>query len=468
MIYPYLYSAMRLLSPGGLSRRGNLGELERTQWLSGPELEKVRFERIRKVVRYAFENVPYYHERYKREGIHPEDIKTYSDFEALPFLTKEDVGNHLNDLVSREFRGRLYLSQTGGSTGKATRFFTENQSSNWGGTILVRGRGWYGVPEGAKMAWVWGAMRDIEDGRWAQRLKARTKRHRYLNAFSMTKESMEDFAVMLTRWKPDMIRAYPSALQIFASFVREEGTHGISPKFVETTAEKLTASQRTLFEDVFHCPVADCYSSRELYEMAYQCPQGGQHVCETVYLEIVADGRVVPVGRPGEVVATSLTKFGMPFIRYRIEDMAAYDPRSCPCGRGLPVLRDIAGRSSSFIAIPDGRLIDGGFFELLLSGKPEVRQFQVHQKDALHIDVNLVCNDHISSGWLNVVERELRERVGEDVAINIRIVERITLSPAGKHHYIISDLQHILSSTGSEPLATHPKADSKGSWEGTG
>jgi phenylacetate-CoA ligase len=440
-MYSNLYSAIRLFSQGGFQRQGNLKELEHTQWLSRAELETLQFRKIQRVIRYAFEHVPYYRDRYTQEDIHPEDIKSYKDFQALPFLTKDDINNHLDDLVSPEFISKLHMSETGGSTGKPTRFFTESQSSNWGGSIQTRCRGWYGVKQGERIAWVWGALRDTPDSHWTSRLKATVKRHRYLNAFFMTREKMREFAEMLIRWKPTMIRAYPSALQIFATYLQEHNLSSISPKLIETTSERLTSAQRRLFENVFHCQIADCYSSRELYEMAYQCPHGGRHVCETVYLEIVSGNQVVKLGQPGEVVVTSLIKFGMPFIRYKNEDMAIYEPGECSCGRGLPILREIIGRKSDFITTPEGNLVDAGFFELLLSNKPEIYQFQVHQTDTKHIEINLVCKKPINTLWFDNIRKELRERLGEDMKINFNIVDNIILSPAGKYHYVISEIK---------------------------
>lgn len=142
-----------------------------------------------------------------------------------------------------------------------------------------------------------------------------------MNAFGMTEAKMQAFAEMLVRWQPAMFRAYASATSLFAEFIRQRGITGIHPRLIETTAEKVTEPQRQLLEEVFHCPVADCYTCRELATIAYQCEMGGLHVCETRYLEIVANGKVVPAGRLGEVVVTSLHQLAMTFIRYKNGDM---------------------------------------------------------------------------------------------------------------------------------------------------
>jgi phenylacetate-CoA ligase len=440
-VYSESYRALRLLWPGGLETRRHLHQLERTQWLARPELEAWQLAKIQQVVRHAYEHVPYYRQRYRREDIHPEDIKSLKDFRSLPFLTKEDVRNHLDALVSHDFRGRLYPVETGGSTGQPMRFFVEDSFWWWNAALESRGMRWYGVREGDKMAWVWGAHQDMPSWHWRSRLKEKIMRRRYLNAFGLTEAKMQAFAEMLARWQPAMVRAYASALSLFAEFVKERRIVGIHPRLIETTAEKVTEPQRQLMEEVFHCPVADCYSARELATIAYQCEAGGLHVCETRYLEIVADGQGAPPGQLGEVVITSLTQFAMPLIRYKIGDMGTYEAGICPCKRGMPVLREIVGRTHDFLVTADGQFVHGEFFAYTFRVRPEVVRYQVYQPDREYLEVRLVCKHNVDSTWLDGVRAEIQARFGESMRVSIRVVDRIELTPAGKHRFIISDIR---------------------------
>jgi len=440
-MYSTLYRAMRLLWPGGLETRRHLRQLERTQWLSRSELEAWQWAKIQQLVRYACQHVPYYRERYQGEGIHPEDIKSWQDFQALPFLTREDVNRHLDRLVAPHWQGKAQPNETGGSTGQPMRFFVEKSFWWWNAALEFRGRGWYGVREGDKMAWVWGAQRDMPDWSWKSRLKARLMRQRYLNAFSLSEARMQAFAEMLVRWQPMMFRAYASALSLFAQYLKERGITDIRPRLIETTAEKVTGPQRELLEEVFHCPVADCYSARELGTIAYQCEMGGLHVCETRYLEIVANGQVAPPGQLGEIVVTSLTQFAMPLIRYQIGDMGLYEADTCPCGRGLPVLREVVGRTHDFLVTADDQFVHGEFFAYLFRVKPEVTRYQVHQPDREHLEVRLVCKQTVDPAWLEYVRNEIQARFGEAMHISLEVVDHIELTPAGKHRFIISEIR---------------------------
>lgn len=440
-MYSNLYRAARLFWPGGWENYKNLQEINRTQWLSRQNLETWQFERVKKLVKYAYEHVPFYRERYRRLDIHPEDIKDMQDFQALPFLTKEDIKNNLDKLVSPHFRGKLYPNETGGSTGQPIQFFEEDSFWRWNVALRNRGRGWYGVHEGDKMALVWGAPRDMPDQNWKKRLRASLMRHRVLNAFSMTEDKMQAFAQMLVQWQPAMFKAYASALSLFAEFIKQQKITGIRPKFIETTAEKVTGPQRELLEEVFQCPVADCYSSREFVTIAYQCPSGGLHVCETRLMEIVSNDEVIEPGELGEVVVTSLHQFAMPFIRYKLGDLGIYETAPCSCGRSLPVLREIVGRTHDFLVTGDGQFVHGEFFAYTFRVKPEVVRYQVYQPDKNHLEVRLVCNQQVSETWLNNTRAEIQNRFGESTQISLQLVDQIQLTPAGKHRYIISEVK---------------------------
>ena len=154
------------------------------------------------------------------------------------------------------------------------RFFVDKSFHWWDAALEFRGRGWYGVREGDRIAWVWGAQRDMHTWDRKARMRARIQNNRYLNAFSMTESKMKAFAEMLVKWRPAMIRAYASALSLLAEYIRDRGIAGLKPKLIETTAEGITAPQRELLESVFQCPVANWYTAREFGTIGFQCPSG--------------------------------------------------------------------------------------------------------------------------------------------------------------------------------------------------
>ncbi len=442
-MYSSLYRASRLLWPGGLETQRHLRELRASQWLSKAELAELQLRKLQYLVRHAYDNVPFYHERYQQAGIHPDDIRTLADFERLPCVTREDVNRNREAMLARNFtQSELFPNETGGSTGEPMRFFLEDSfwwrnAANW-----FRAREWYGVHEGDKAAWLWGAQQDMPSWNWRRRLRSALMQERYLNAFNMTQSAMHDFAVMLQEWRPLMLKGYASTLSLFARHVQEAGITNIRPRFIESTSEKLFAPQRELLESVFGCPVADHYSSREMGTIAYQCPEGSLHICADVrYLEIVANNQVTSPGALGEVVLTALDQFAMPFIRYKNGDMGIARAGDCACGRALPLLQEIVGRTNDYLVAADGRFVHSEFFAYTFRVKPEVARYQVYQPDPAHLEVRLTCNQPVTDAWLDGVRAEIQTRFGPGTAISLQVVDEIALTPAGKHRYIISEVR---------------------------
>src|SRR5262249_51808020 len=149
--------------------------------------------------------------------------------------------------------------------------------------------------------------------------------------------------------------------------------------------------------------------------------------------EIVDDeGRPTPAGAEGNVVITDLTNFGMPFIRYLNGDRAIAGFEQCPCGRGLPLLKKVVGRTLDMLDTPDGRHVPGEFFPHLIKEFAPVRRFQVVQDDSQSIQVRLVVNGNWNEGARQLLEAQIRTVVGDAVQLELVIVDDIPLTPAGK------------------------------------
>ena len=148
-------------------------------------------------------------------------------------------------------------------------------------------------------------------------------------------------------------------LRLIAMEKLTSGSPRIAPRTVFSTADVLDQNSRQLIESAFDVRVTDLYGAYEFGHIAWECPQhAGYHVnTESVVLELLKDGRPASPGEAGEVVATSLNSYAMPFLRYRLGDLCSPSHRPCPCGRGLPLLELVQGRSNDAIRLPDGRVV---------------------------------------------------------------------------------------------------------------
>ena len=213
---------------------------------------------------------------------------------------------------------------------------------------------------------------------------------------------------------------------------------GIKVAFV--TSERLYDHQRELIQQVFNCPVANGYGGRDAGFIAHECPSGGMHLThEDVVVEIIdPQGQVLPHGESGEIVVTHLATRDFPFVRYRTGDIGALDTRMCDCGRTLPLLKDLQGRSTDFLVAQDGTVMHGLSLIYIVRDLAGVKQFKITQKSLHLTEILLVTDDRFDQRLLESIERGTKARLGETVAVDVRLVDDIPAEKSGKFRYVIS------------------------------
>ena len=447
-LYALLYQ--RLLSPlhEGMKGRTTMARrrfLEQSQWW--PRERLLAFQRGERtaLLRHAAEQVPYWQERFAALRMRPQDLTDDEAFCRLPILTKEDIRAHRPQMLARSFSGKTWAKATGGSTGAPLQFDYTPESYAWRVAATKRGYGWAGCEDGLKQAYIWGVA--IGDVPRLTRLKENAHhwliRQRYFNCFEFDEPRMASCLQALNRYRPDYLVGYTNPLCNFAEFIRREGGRRFAPKAVITGAEKLHDFQRATLREVFGCPVFNTYGSREFMLIASECREHrGLHVnAENLVVDIVRDdGRPAGPGETGRVVITDLHNYGMPFIRYEIGDLGVASEAACPCGRGLPLLTDVVGRSLDMIKTPDGRFVPGEFFPHLMKEFSGVRRFQVVQRRLDRLAVKLVKDGQFQDRDLDMMRREIRKTLGPAVDVEFQFVDDIPLTRTGKFRVTVSEL----------------------------
>jgi len=218
------------------------------------------------------------------------------------------------------------------------------------------------------------------------------------------------------------------------------------PKSIVVGAEKLHDFEREVIERAFAAPVFETYGSREFMLIGAECElhQGLHLNVEHLVVEVLdADGNPTPAGDEGQVVVTDLYNYGMPFVRYATGDRAIAGFESCPCGRGLPLLKKITGRQLDILRTPDGRLIPGEFFPHLIKDYRAVRRFQVVQETPELIRLRLVVDENWTNQTARHLEDIVRQTLGPVVQFELMLVDEISLTQAGKLQVVINKTQPL-------------------------
>jgi len=438
----------------GANTLKRLKELEATQWWPREKILALQDERLRKLVKYAHDNVPYYRGIFDRRALKPEDIVTSGDLVKLPILTRQLVRSNFRDLSARGFpRKELMPCLTGGSTGEPLRFYkTRDDYHGWDTAAGLRAHKWAGYEVGEKLALFWGRhpRLSIADS------IARTTRHFLqrvvlFDALTMSKQELPRFAKRLEGFEGGFIKGYPSAIYLAARYIEKEGKPPIRPRAIITTGEELYDFQRELFSRAFGCETYSYYSTNEVDAIASECPEhSGYHIsAENVIVEIVDDAdKPVPVGGEGRILVTSLHNYGMPFIRYEIGDIGVISDKAGPCGRGLPLLAAVNGRISDFIFTRRGDCIPGIALNRSFLAGLGVEQFQIVQENYDKVVIKLVfgreCErDHVNEA-IKKIERHFRSELGGDIDVVVELVDQIVPSGIGKRRMFISNVKKVL------------------------
>lgn len=415
--------------------------MEAVQWWSPQRLAADNVRRLRELLTDAGTHVPYYREMFRARGFDPTAVQSVEDLQALPFLTKPLIRIRTEALKHPHAHG-LARFNTGGSSGEPLVFFIGRERVSHDVAAKWRATRWWGVDIGDPEIVVWGS--PIELGA-QDRLRAwrdRLMRTELLPAFEMSEARLDGFLAQIRRRRPRMLFGYPSALSHIARHARKRGVAmndlGIRVAFV--TSERLYDAQREAISSVFGCPVANGYGGRDAGFIAHECPEGGMHVtADDVVVELVdRNGMPVPPGTPGEIVITHLATRDFPFIRYRTGDVAVLDPGPCRCGRSLPRLREIQGRTTDFVVAADGTVMHGLALIYLVRELPGIEAFKVIQESRQRTTVQLVPGPGFDPACRAEIAKGVRSRLGSEVHVQVDIVPRIRPDKSGKFRYVIS------------------------------
>lgn len=239
-----------------------------------------------------------------------------------------------------------------------------------------------------------------------------------------------------------MLFGYPSVFHLIAKTAQQHQLDltKLGIKVVFVTSERLYPYQRELIEQVFQAPVANGYGGRDAGFIAHQCPAGSMHIsAEDIIVEIIdRDGQPLPAGQSGEIVVTHLATSDFPFVRYRTGDIATLSDKVCSCGRGLPVLENIEGRSTDFVVASNGTMMHGLALIYVIRELKGISNFKIVQETLTFTRVQLVLENGDAEALADTVRRGLIARLGADVRVEVEWVDQIAAEASGKYRYVIS------------------------------
>jgi phenylacetate-CoA ligase len=396
--------------------------------------------RLRRLIAHAYETVPHYRALFERHGVRPADIQTTADLARVPVTSKRDLQrSERRDVLARgRDPSRLLAQRTSGTTGEPLVVYRTWLEERLNTAVRLRAFGDFGlrardlrVRLNAELSRVTGGGRNWEG---PQRL---------LRSLGFYRKMVVDYRVApgelrdrLAALRPDVLSGAASVLAQVAR-VRGPGGHdALAPRVVVCAGEVLTPLDRRQISEGLGARVFNLYGSHELGLTAWQCPEGASlHVADdAVIIEIVKDGRPAGPGETGEVLATRLHTLAMPFIRYRLGDLATRGDTPCACGAPFSTLLAVEGRVGQYFSMPDGRLVHAR--ELMgpvyRHGADWVARFQFVQETRARVVLRLVPLAPPPGECLAALAADVRATLGAGSEVAVVLVDDIPLDASGK------------------------------------
>jgi len=395
-------------------------------------------ERLRTIVRQAYEETTFYRELYDRNGIDVYADFTFDDFARFPILNRDDVRqagpNLLASAVPPDQRRK---DSTGGSTGVPTEIWLGPNERGWRDSGMEHFFETLGVPEGSRTALFWGHHLDPKaTDSLRDRYQAFVTNIRWFDCFRLSPEILDEYHQELERFRPASIIAYASALGRLAEHILEKGYKPNYPtRCLITGGEKLWSRHRQLIGEAFGVTVHERYGSRDAGCLGVQLDPADTLDFTIDWPYTLVEPELSQPESP--ILITKLQADAMPMIRYRIDDIGRFGSDSKP-GHPTFTLPEVIGRALDGISLPDGGWIHGIEFPHMFKDYP-VREFMLVQRPDYSVELQVVPQKEFDERSLRKIQETLTANL-PGLPIKIELKESVVRTKSNKWRPVISEV----------------------------
>lgn len=421
--------------------------LERDYW-TDKEWKEWTERRLSYILHRAANDVPFYREMWskrRRAG----DKSSWEYLENWPVLEKRAIRENSRAFIADDCDPkRMFLDHTSGTTGTSLNLWSSRETlRSWYALSEARWRRWYGVSRNDRWAILGGQLvTPVSQARppfwvWNAGLK-----QLYMSSYHLAPQNLGAYLRALKQRRVRYVIGYTSALYSLAQAVQDGIETNVKFDVVITNAEPVYEYQRELISEAFGCPVMETYGMAEMVAAASECSSNSLHHWPE---SGVVKAAVGDSGDNADLICTGLVNADMPLVRYRVGDSGQFSGEPCKCGRTLPVLKRIEGRSDDLLFTTDGRRI--GRLDPVFKDTPEIVEAQIEQASLREIRVRYVPRENSGDHGTVKIAKRLQERMG-DVHVTFEQVNAIKRTPRGKFRAVICNLTELERSSISERL----------------
>jgi len=418
--------------------------LERETWTAN-KWKTWQEERLASILHRAANMVTHYQDQWQNRRKNG-DRSSWELISNWPVLTKEELRKAPKSFLAEDCHpNRMYQEHTSGTTGKpVVQWFSRSTVQHWYAIYEARIRLWNGVSRHDRWGIIGGQMiAPVQQFTppfwvWNQGLK-----QLYLSAYHISRDNVQAYLKAIQDFELAYLLGYPSALYTIANEGRALGIAAPNLKMIISNAEPLLLNQRQLIQDYFRCPVRNTYGMTENVTAASECSKGNMHLFPEVgVLEIMDFNEDIPLapGKFGRMICTGLINPDMPLIRYDVGDAGSQNLNEgfCECGRQMPLLNEIEGRTDDMIITPDGKHI--GRMDPVFKTDLKIKEAQIIQEALDLIKIKVVPADGFGDADIQDIIQRVQQRLGDSVSMAVEQVAKIPRTKAGKFKAVVSRL----------------------------
>jgi len=396
--------------------------------LSYEDMKDIQMKKLKKMLVYVYENIPFYKDFYDEHNVDVYSINTEEDMLSVPYIEKQHIQENLDKFIlPGTDLDKCVVQRTTGSSGKPMKIYYGVHDDCFSKAINMRSFVQNGFNPASK--WIF-----IQDPIWSSKRYSIGKKfwfQKYLKLFNPMDISVhlpveEQVQIMLDHGC-DCLHGYPSSLYIIAEYIKKNDIKDIRPSLVVTTGELITEEIRNYLNDVFQTELVDFVATTEFNRILWECSRHeGYHIdIDSVYMEIINNGKHVEAGEEGEIVITGLYNKTTPLVRYRTKDVGAFSEKQCSCGRPLPLLKSFKGRADDFIIDKDNRMYSPMSVWSVVRHSESIKDFIVIQEDFENVIFRVIKKENADGNDIEKTCKELQAVFGENLKVTLEYVDNI-------------------------------------------
>ena len=416
-------------------------ELLVSQWDSIEQVRQTQLVRLQRLVDHAYKNSPYYHRRLKEIGLEPGDIKSFADYTHIPYLTKNDIRNHLEELKVKDFESyRPILTRTGGTTGAPLKLYRSQNTAEMRQAVEWRNYKIGGFDyRDRKMTLFPGTHDDVKKEPYFEDPKYKAM---VVKSFEADDARMQLFRDLFHRYQPRFLAGIPQFYRVLGRYLEKRGYDDMKVEALFIQGEAMIEEDRENFRRWFGATTYDFYGMRENAVSASECSFGSMHInAEFTYIEFENDHRPTASSELGNIIGTNLHNYAVPMLRYETGDLGCWEDESCSCGRALPVMKIIGGRTRDYLTTRSKLIFICHHIVFLLELSNGYEELQFYQPDIDNVIIRLVANKNYNPQDAELLRKEVTQLTGGELQVSVELVDHIPRTRVGKYRFVVSEIE---------------------------